>query len=199
MSGLSDWTTDLDRKERDGNQPRAKQPKALHFALMMLGGCILISLVIGVLLRQVPAPQPRNLPAQAHTAVPTTARPTVSNMVQYRADPSGHFFVDAVVNGTTIRFLVDTGASVVALNRDDARAAGISEGVLSFTENMSTANGEALAARATLRTVRLEQLEVLDVPAVVMDQPMAVSLLGMSFLSKLRAYSIRDGVLTLEW
>ncbi len=194
MSDLSDWPTD-----RDSNRPRAKQPKALHFALMMLAGCILVSLVIGVLLRQVPAPQPRILPTQANMAVPTKARPTVSNMIQYRADPSGHFFVDAAVNGTTIRFLVDTGASVVALNRDDARAAGISEDLLSFTENMTTANGQAHAARATLRTVRLEQLEVLDVPAVVMEQPMAVSLLGMSFLSKLQGYSIRDGVLTLEW
>lgn len=196
MSDFPDWTADA-----EGRRPRAPQSKTLQFALIMLGGCVALSLVVGVLLRDVGPPTRSAAPARVNMAVPprAAARTASPNALEYRADASGHFFVDAAVNGTTIRFLVDTGASVVALSRDDARAAGIAESDLQFSQTMSTANGQAHAARASLRSVRLDQLEILDVPAVVMDQPMPVSLLGMSFLSKLQGYSIHDGVLTIEW
>jgi aspartyl protease family protein len=183
----------------DPQRPRVAQAKTLQFALTMLGACIVLSLGIGVLLRDAGPPARSGAPARVNMAVPPRSAAKAANVLQYRADASGHYFVDASVNGTTIRFLVDTGASVVALSRDDARAAGIADGGLQFSEIMSTANGQARAARASLRSVRLEQLEVLDVPAVVMDQPMPVSLLGMSFLNKLEGYSIRDGILTMEW
>ncbi len=195
MSDFRDWTTEVETR-----QARTPQSKMLQFALVMLGACVVLSLVIGVLFRQVAPPGPSVASPRASMAVPTKgAAKASSNVLQYHADASGHFFVDAAVNGTTIRFLIDTGATVVALNQDDARAAGISDGLLRFSETLNTANGQAHAAQATLRSVRLEQLEVLEVPAVVMEQPMAVSLLGMSFLRRLQGYSIHDGVLTIEW
>jgi len=195
MSDFGDRTAQAETRP-----PRTPQPKALHFALVMLGGCVVLSLVIGVLFRQVDPAGPSVAPPRLNMAVPARGSATAaSNVLQYHADASGHFFIDAAVNGTTIRFLVDTGASVVALSPEDARAAGISDGVLSFSETVTTANGETHAAQATLRSVRLEQLEVLEVPAVVMQQSMPVSLLGMSFLKRLDGYSIRDGVLTIEW
>lgn len=193
MSDSPDWTTDAETR-----QPRVPQNKTLQFALIMLGACVAVSLVIGVLFRQVTPRGPMVAQPRLSMAVPTRSTAKVApNQVQYNADASGHFFVDADVNGTTIRFLVDTGATVVALSQDDARAAGIYDGNFSVTVN--TANGQTHAAPTTLRSVRLQQLEVLDVPAVVMEQQMPVSLLGMSFLSKLEGYSIRDGVLTMEW
>src|SRR5258708_7121373 len=196
MSDFPDRTTD--RENRELRAP--PQAKTLQFALVMLGGCVVLSLMIGVLLRQVApagasvAPPPLNMAGPAKG--PAKA---VANVLQYHADASGHFFVDAAVNGTTIRFLVDTGATVVALSPDDARAAGISDGLLRFSETVNTANGQTHAAPASLRSVRLEQLEVLEVPALVMQDQMPVSLLGMSFLRRLESYSIRDGVLTIEW
>ena len=117
----------------------------------------------------------------------------------YHADASGHFYVTAQVNGASIRFLVDTAASVVALTPDDARSAGIFMQSLQYTESMSTANGEARAAQTSLRDIRLDQLFIGDVAAVVMEKPMPVSLLGMSFLRRLKGYGIKDGVLTIDW
>jgi aspartyl protease family protein len=184
----------------DSSPPRTPQPKALQFALVMLGGCVVLSLVIGVLFRPLAPPGPTVAPRRLDMAVPSrSAAGAAANVLQYHADASGHFFVDAAVNGSTIRFLVDTGATVVALNPDDARAAGIADGVLQFSETVNTANGQTHAAHATLRSVRLGQLEVLEVPAMVMQQSMPVSLLGMSFLTRLTGYGIRDGVLTIEW
>lgn len=186
--------------DRDRLPPRAGGGKALQFALVMLAACVVLSLGIGLLLTPVTGQRAATAPSPRAAMVgPAKAAKSVNNARVYHADASGHFFVDADVNGTTIRFLVDTGATVVALTRDDARAAGLSDGELSFSQAMSTANGQARAAPTTLRSVRLDQFEASDVPAVVMEKDMAVSLLGMSFLSRVAGYSISGGDLTIEW
>jgi len=148
--------------------------------------------VVGTPVRAAPAAAPGGGGRSRAPAAPNTP-------LTYRADANGHFYVTAQVNGAPIRFMIDTGASVVVLTPDDARAAGIFMPSLQYTESMSTANGEARAAQTSLRDMRLDQLFVGDVAAVVMENPMPVSLLGMSFLRRLNGYSIKDGVLTIDW
>jgi aspartyl protease family protein len=212
MRAAPDWQNDASTPSRgelvfevdqEGRKVAAKASagKAMQFAVVMLGVAVLLALAIGLLM---PAPVWRPTPAaptpRLAVARPTPAAPTaVANVLQYRADADGHYFIDAAVNGTTIRFLVDTGATLVALSPDDARAAGVADGALNFSQAVSTANGQTRGAPTTLRSVRLEQLEVSDVPALVMQDALPISLLGMSFLSRLQSYSIRDGVLTIEW
>jgi len=171
--------------------------KALRFALSMLGGCLVIVLAVALMTRGAPAP-PTAPPRSNLVLAPAATRGSTANEVFVRGDRSGHFFLDAEVNGAPVRFLLDTGASLVSLTPDDAQAAGLGAN-LSYSLTTRTAHGEAKAARATLRSVQLGQLEIADVAAVVMEEPMPFSLLGMSFLNRLRGYSIRDGVLTIEW
>jgi aspartyl protease family protein len=121
------------------------------------------------------------------------------NTQSYAADRNGHFLVAAAVNGAPVRFLVDTGATYVALSREDAAAAGINLNTLNFDRRVMTANGEGRAAALTLRELRLGQMAQEEVPAMVIDAPMPVSLLGMSFLKRLTGYEIRDGKLYLDW
>ena len=183
----------------DSRRPRPSDRQTLHFALIMLGGCVAVTLIVGVLLRQVGPPRQLAVSPRAEMTVPAgRAAGRVPNVLIYHADAGGHFFIDAAVNGTMIRFLLDTGATNVVLSRDDARAAGIGDD-LGFSTTIATAGGQALAASASLRSLRLDQFEVQDVPVVVVAKSMPVSLLGMSFLHKLQSYSIRDGVLTIEW
>jgi aspartyl protease family protein len=120
------------------------------------------------------------------------------NALVYPANERGHFIVDAAVNGTSVRLLVDTGASLVTLTPADARAAGISPGELVFNHRVSTANGFARMAPVTLREIRIGQLSIYDVPAAVLEN-LNISLLGMSFLSRLQGYEMRDGKLTINW
>ena len=128
---------------------------------------------------------------------PVEIGPPVNTLV-YPANEQGHVVIDAAVNGAPIRLLVDTGASFVTLTPADARAAGISPGELVFNRRVSTANGSARMAPVMLREVRIGQLSIYDVPASVLEH-LNISLLGMSFLSQLQSYEMRDGKLTISW
>jgi aspartyl protease family protein len=144
--------------------------------------------------------QPHQAPA-AQTA--TASQPGQSsqgsaNSLVYHADKRGHFSVDAAVNGAPMHFMVDTGASAVVLTMADAAAAGYGRGNLAFSVVVSTANGHARAAPIKLREVRIGQLAVDDVPALVAEN-LDGSLLGMSFLRRLDGFEMRDGVLTITW
>ena len=138
--------------------------------------------------------------AAAATAPAWTSQPQQStfNSLTYRADKHGQFWVDGAANGASVHFLVDTGASSVALTLADAAAAGIGRGSLDFSARVSTANGIARAAPVRLREVRIGQLSVNDVSAFV-GENLHVSLLGMSFLKRIDSWEMRDGVLTLNW
>lgn len=139
-------------------------------------------------------------PAIAASPAPQTASVSGAavNTLVYQADRRGHIMLDAVVNGAPVRFLLDTGASLVTLTPSDAQAAGVSPGPFDFNARASTANGVVRMAPVTLREIRLGQLSLDDVPAAVIEN-LNVSLLGMSFLRRLQSYEMRDGRLTITW
>ena len=107
------------------------------------------------------------------------------------ADPRGHFFVDGAVNGVPVRFVVDTGATLVSLPRQDAERLGID--YRSGRRGTSrTANGPAPVYLVKLDSVKVGGIELHSVDALVhegggLDQ----ALLGMSFLNRLEMQ--RDG------
>lgn len=116
-----------------------------------------------------------------------------------KADSHGHYVVSARVNGRPVRFLVDTGASHVVLSAGDAERLGLRVGERSFTELYNTPGGIVRAAPVVLDEVRIGDLVVRDVRASVSRLPMNVSLLGSSFLARLRGYEVSRGRMTLRW
>ncbi|MBV8506137.1 MAG: TIGR02281 family clan AA aspartic protease [Alphaproteobacteria bacterium] len=147
------------------------------------------------LLPEIASPADRE--RQAVVSAPRASTPPSITMV-YTADERGHVVLDAAVNGAPVRMLVDTGASLVTLTPADARAAGINPASLAFSGRVQTASGAARMAPVTLREIRIGQLLIYDVPAGVLEH-LNVSLLGMSFLSRLQGYEMRDGKLTITW
>lgn len=115
------------------------------------------------------------------------------------ADSRGHYLVEAEVNDGTLNFLVDTGATSVALGPDHLERLGIDPGSLQFNLRSQTANGTARAARVTLDRVTIGSLTVHDVEAVVMERPLGTALLGMSFLSRLEGYEVKGERLYLRY
>ena len=107
--------------------------------------------------------------------------------------------MQAEVDGGTVRFLVDTGATIIMLTPEDARRIGFARERLVFDRLVSTANGIARAARVKLREIRIGQLTVRNIGALVGERSMGVSLLGMNFLRRLDGYEVRDGRLVLRW
>jgi aspartyl protease family protein len=99
------------------------------------------------------------------------------------AGSGGHFTTAGTINGKQVRFVVDTGATLVALGRDDAQRLGLD---LSTAQRgvTQTANGAVVVHMLTLSSVRVGDVELANVGAVVMPQSMPVVLLGNSFLSR---------------
>lgn len=122
----------------------------------------------------------------------------VSELV-LKAGPHGHFLVDATVNGESLRFMVDTGASSIYLTPRDAERIGWPARRLDFSERYDTAAGEVRAAPVTLRNLRIGELELYDLPASVGERPGSLSLLGMTFLKRFESYEVRGDTLILSW
>lgn len=112
------------------------------------------------------------------------------------ADPSGHFLPDGQINGKAVKFMVDTGATTVALGAAEARRIN-----LKFDHGkriqMSTANGVSTGYLIRLETVRVGDVVAYDVDAVISPQPMPFVLLGNSFLNRFQMQKNNDQ-LTLE-
>lgn len=118
--------------------------------------------------------------------------------VKFRVGDDGHFRVDATVDGDTVRFLVDTGASLVVLSPNDARRIGLDPDKLDYSIPFRTANGTGYGAPIVLSEIQVGPIRITNVRAAVNKTPMAVSLLGQTFLDRLSGYRVSDGTLTLE-
>ena len=118
--------------------------------------------------------------------------------VSIEADASGHYVVDARINGRAVPVMIDTGATTVAITAGTARNLGIVPARSAFTQPVATANGVVDAAPVTLRDVRIGSIVVRDVEALVIPgEGLGTSLLGMSFLGRLQKFESSGGRLLL--
>lgn len=122
-----------------------------------------------------------------------------ARLVEIEAERDGHFYVEAEINFSSVRLMVDTGATVVALRESDAIAAGIRPLDSEFDNPVQTANGTTMAAETTLDSVIVDDIEVRNIRAlIVRDDQLSLSLLGGSFLNGLRRFEVADGTLIFE-
>jgi len=127
--------------------------------------------------------QQKKLNIGQHRTGPASAQSSQSATLT--ADPRGHFVVEGQINGGTVRFLVDTGATTIALSSADATRLGIDyrKGVRGL---VGTANGTTVAYRVKLDTVRVGDIVVNNIDAAVLEgNSMPFALLGMSFLNRM--------------
>ena len=130
-------------------------------------------------------------------AWPDTSRPTGRAVL--KANANGHFSGEFLINGRRVQGMVDTGASLVAINLTTANALGIARSSLDFSYSVDTANGKTEAAFVRLRHVQIDGVRVENVGAMVLDDAaLSTTLIGMSFLKELSSYQVegRDMRLT---
>ncbi len=110
----------------------------------------------------------------------------------------GHFYIDLRLNGTQVNFMVDTGASDIALRRNDAERAGIAVGDLSYTSFAATANGTVSTAPTTIGLVEIGDIRDENVRASVVQGDLDISLLGMSYLRRFARVGFEGETMVLE-
>lgn len=118
--------------------------------------------------------------------------------IVFRRADDGHFYAEALVDGTPIRFLVDTGATNIVLSQEDARRIGFDVGRLSYILPANTANGRVMGAGVTLDRIELGEFLDRDVRAVVNGGQLSDSLLGMEYLERFRSFEIEADRMTLR-
>jgi aspartyl protease family protein len=115
------------------------------------------------------------------------------------ADKITHFHAEGRIDGQRIGFMVDTGASVIALNETSAARFGLRPSRGDYNATVTTANGTIKAARMRIAMVDIGGLVVRDVDAMVLpDEALSENLLGLSFLSKLKRFEYANGTMVLE-
>lgn len=115
-----------------------------------------------------------------------------------RKEGDGHYWASARVNGVAVKFLVDTGATLVALNKRDARRIGLDLNNLQQSIDVRTAAGRVKAAGAVIESMEIDGVEVEDVSAVVMEDGLEYSLLGMSFLNRLESWDVTPNAIIIH-
>jgi len=159
--------------------------------------------VLGTVMAQM-ADKMTPTPALASTASRNAASAETVGQAGMRSlsiprDARGHFQNEGWIDGQRIGFMVDTGASVIALNETSAARFGLRPSRGDYNASVTTANGTIKAARTRLAMVDVGGLVVRDVDAMVLpDQALSENLLGLSFLSKLKRFEYANGKMVLE-
>ncbi len=128
----------------------------------------------------------------------SAARYTGNRSAVIDSDAGGHFTGLFSINGRKEKGMVDTGASMVALNVSTAQRLGIDRSSLDFRYAVDTANGKARAAYIRLDRIEIGPVRIENVGAMVLDdKALSGTLIGMSFLKALASYKVEDGRLHL--
>lgn len=105
------------------------------------------------------------------------------NRIVLPADSRGHFMTQGAINGRAVTFMLDTGATSIALSAADAQRIGLDYSKGQRVQ-MNTANGVSSGYKLRLQSVRVGDVEVYDIDAIVSPQPMPFVLLGNSFINR---------------
>lgn len=135
-------------------------------------------------------------PAPVTVAVATPQPGASAAFIDREAD--GHYWTRADVSGTQVKFMVDTGASIVALTYFDAQRLGLKPEELDFDSEIRTAGGVTYGAPVTLASIRIGKVKIENVDAVILRTELEQSLLGMTFLGELNSYEVRQGQMIIR-
>ncbi|MBA3897626.1 MAG: TIGR02281 family clan AA aspartic protease [Sphingomonadaceae bacterium] len=143
-----------------------------------------------------PAHKAAPTPAAALVAPKADTPPPIDTVLNRASD--GHFYVDAQVNDQTVRFLVDTGATGVALTGADAERLGMKALPGELEVVARGASGDVTGKFVTIHHIAVDQKEAFDVHGIVIPEGLPVSLLGQNFLAQVSSVSISGDKMTLR-
>ncbi|HEY9092694.1 retropepsin-like aspartic protease family protein [Parasphingorhabdus sp.] len=122
----------------------------------------------------------------------------IGQTLRLRQSADGHFWVNAQVNGTPVRFLIDSGATTTAMTLETARAANVDIDESGFPVYLNTANGMVEAQRGTIQSLRVGPMMAVEFPVVVAEAFGGSNVLGMNFLSAMDSWRVERMEMILE-
>jgi aspartyl protease family protein len=128
---------------------------------------------------------------------PTKITQINSKQIAVSIANDGHFYIDIKLNSKSVRFMIDTGASDISLNLDDARKVGIKNEDIDGFRRYQTANGSIISGLARVNEMEVAGIKFCDVGVSVNSSDMGTSLLGMSFLRRFEKYEFYEDRLIL--
>jgi aspartyl protease family protein len=164
-------------------------PTVLRYAGLAMVASISALVSAGAFLRLSDGGAPELWVARAEARVAALGAPQASPTADGVPKGSdGHYWAQGEVNGARVRFLVDTGATEVALTAQDAQRLGIDVARLDYRANVLTATGSTRAAAVRLPSVTVAGARIENVDALVIEKGLDASLLGMSYLGRLSSF-----------
>ncbi|SCW46942.1 aspartyl protease family protein [Sphingobium faniae] len=129
---------------------------------------------------------------------PTTPQAKAEgSRIRIPVSSDGHYWVEGAVNGTPVRFLIDSGASVTALSEQAAQAAALNIDPTQSPVLMVTANGRVQAQRSRIATLTIGPVRTSDLDIVVSPAFDDVNVIGMNMLSRLKSWGVENGEMVL--
>ncbi len=174
---------------------------ALRNLFLVMFASVVIAAVIALVVAprfQEEAARSDAAPVTVAVATPEPAALPGSRAAFIDRENDGHFWTRADVSGTQVKFMVDTGASIVALTYFDAQRLGLKPEELNFDSEIRTAGGITYGAPVTLASIRIGRVEIENVNAVILRTELEQSLLGMTFLGELNSYEVRQGQMIIR-
>jgi len=180
-----------------GKRPRQRVMRVLSFARLAFVTGLSAFASAGAVMAF--SPSPVRLAQMQAADGPVIARTDpLAGTGQAKKHADGHYWAWARVNGTWVRFLVDTGATAVALTPADAARLGFKPSDLDYQQKIVTAGGASRAASVTLASVAVGDARLDDVSALVVEKGLDTSLLGMSYLGRLSRFEATREALVLQ-
>ena len=173
---------------------------ALLFAIGAVGAAVLAPTYLDRLATALSGPAPSAGPSPVEEAASKPAERSGSGYreTSIEADPRGQYVTDALVDGTPVRMMIDTGATFVAISASTAARAGLVPGP-GPKWTIKTANGASIASPVTLDAMSFGGLYMNDVEALILaPEAGEVNLIGASFLKRLVSVEQRAGMLILR-
>lgn len=173
---------------------RLRLGQAVRYALIWLA--LVAAVLLGFTFRDELGFVGRRMTAELAPSQPLATGPQEMAVTR---EEDGHFYVTGRVNDAPVRFMVDTGASDIALSPADALKIGVDPASLSFTRAFETANGLGRGAPFIADSLAVGPIRLTNVPMTINQAPMRASLLGLSYLQQLESYEVRGRRLYLRW
>lgn len=167
-------------------------------AAMLIAAAVVLFIVPKTSVQAASTPAAASLTNTAPQESSSKPRANFDNAAIINREADGHYWTRAEVQGTDVRFMVDTGASIVALTLHDAQRIGLKPSDLVFDNEVRTAGGATMGAYIVLDKVRIGRVEMEDVSAMVLREGLEQSLLGMSFLGELYSYEFKGDTLIIR-